>query len=268
MENTTAGTTHLIINDGIALLRWDNPPQNRMSPGLLEAFEEAIARIVADPSVRVVVFAADGDDFSYGGDITVWPGVSAAEMARRIQKANQRANLLELLPYPVISAVTGRCFGGGFEYVLRTDVIIAERGSVFRHSEQTIGVFTLLGGVQRVAERAGRTRAMKWALTAEEVPAEEMLNAGVITELVDEGTAFSRAMEWARKLATGPTLAHAAHKHLLRTWSTGGVVGADAEIPSLTEHIFNSNDAQMGIASANDALRRGIERPTLIFSGN
>ncbi|MBN9575124.1 enoyl-CoA hydratase/isomerase family protein [Alicycliphilus denitrificans] len=260
-------TTHLSIAGGIAHLIWDNPPQNRMSPGVMTGFENAIEAIKSDSSVRVVVFSANGENFSLGGDITIWPGVSPEEMAIRIQKSLARANLLEELPMPVVSAVQGKCSGGGFEYVLRSDVIIAERKATFRHPEQTLGVFTLLGGVHRVAERAGKTRAMKWALTAEEVSATEMLEAGVITEMVDNGKALERAMEWARELADGPTHAHAAHKELLRLWSAGGVPAADQGISDLTRKIFGTRDAQAGIDSAVNALAKGVERPALKFSG-
>ncbi|MET4578887.1 enoyl-CoA hydratase/isomerase family protein [Ottowia thiooxydans] len=260
-------TTHLKITNGIAHLVWDNPPQNRMSPGVMTGFETAIATIQQDSNVRAVVFSSTGSNFSFGGDITIWPGVSPEEMANRIRKSLARTNLLEQLPIPVIAAVQGKCAGGGFEYVLRSDVIIAEEQATFRHPEQTLGVFTLLGGVQRVAERAGKTRAMKWALTAEEVPAREMLEAGVITEVVSNGQALARAMEWARVLCDGPTQAHAAHKELLRQWSTGGVAKADASIPDLTQKIFATRDAQMGVQSAVNALTQGVERPTLTFSG-
>ncbi len=260
-------TTHLSISNGVAHLVWENPPQNRMSAGVMTGFEKAIEAIKNDKSVRAVVLSTAGENFSFGGDITVWPGVAPEEMANRIRKSLARANLLEELPLPVISAVQGKCSGGGFEYVLRTDVIIAERSATFRHPEKTLGVFTLLGGVQRVAERAGKTRAMKWALTSEEVSAAEMLEAGVITEVVDNGKALERAMDWAQELATGPTHAHAVHKQLLRLWSAGGAAAADAAIPGLTQTIFSTRDAQFGVESAVNALAQGVERPALNFLG-
>lgn len=260
-------TTHLSVEDGIAILRWENPPHNRLSSGVTGAFESAIEQIRGDKHIRSVVLTANGKDFSHGGDITTWPSVPADEMGRLLDRALQRANALERLPVPIVSAINGRCFGGGFEIALRTDVIVAERGATFRHTEQTLGVFTLIGGVQRVAERAGKARAMKWALTSEEVSAEEMLEAGVITEVTEPGNAFNRALEWARTLADGPTLAHAAHKQLLYAWATGGIAAADEQIPALAARVFGSEDAKKGIASAIDALKRGVERPVLTFAG-
>jgi enoyl-CoA hydratase/carnithine racemase len=64
-------------------------------------------------------------------------------------------NRFERMPLPVVAAVQGLCFGGGLELALRADVIFAASGATFGHPEQTLGIVTLLGGIYRVAERAG-----------------------------------------------------------------------------------------------------------------
>ncbi|MBT2302065.1 enoyl-CoA hydratase/isomerase family protein [Variovorax paradoxus] len=263
----TSPTTHLSIESGVARLEFDNPPHNRLAPAMLASFDEAITKIRQDSSVRAVIVSARGDNFSHGGDITFWPHVPPAEFQQRLAGAIERANLLEDLPVPTIAAVQGGCFGGGFEYALRCDIIIAADNARFSHTEQTVGVFTLLGGVQRVADRAGRARAIKWALTSERVSAAEMLSAGVVTEVVAPSDVMSRAREWAARFATGPTLAHAAHKKLLKAWSSGGIAAADAIMPGMTVGIFSSSDAKKGIASGIDALQRGVERPVIPFDG-
>lgn len=264
---TSLCTTHLSIKAGVAVLEFDNAPNNRLSRGLLSSFEDAITQLRQNDSVRVVILAARGENFSHGGDISIWPGVPPAEMRQRIIGSLKRANLLQDLSVPTIAAVQGDCFGGGFEYALRCDVIIAADNARFCHSEQSLGVFTLLGGVQRVAERAGRARAMKWALTSEKVGASEMLAAGVLTEVVATEDVMLRAQEWAARLSSGATLAHIAHKRLLQAWADEGIAAADNCIPELTETIFASADAKRGIASGLDALERGVERPTLTFEG-
>ena len=146
----------------------------------------------------------------------------------------------------MIAAVQGDCFGGGFEIALRADVIIATESARFRHPEATLGVITLLGGVQRVAERAGRARAARWALTAEPVSAAEALAAGVIAEVVPDDELESTTARWAQLLARGATRPHAAHKQLLQAWSDGGVEAADALIPELTTQLMRTEDAQRG----------------------
>lgn len=262
-----AGFAFTLDADGVASLTLSNPPQNRLSSGATADLRAAIERVGADAAVRALVIRAEGENFSYGGDISSWLEVDPAGIAAGVADGLARLREFEALPVPVVSAVQGICLGGAFELVLRTDIIVAAEGARFGHSEQSLGLITLMGGVQRVAERAGRTRAIRWAMTSERVPAAEMLAAGVVTEVVPDDRLLDAAYAWARRLAKGPTLAHAAHKAMLNAWSEGGIVAADAVIPALAERLWSTEDARRGIASAQDALRRGVERPVLDFDG-
>ncbi len=255
------------IDQGVATLLLSNPPQNRLNSATTADFRAAIGKIQTDRSIRAVLIRAEGPDFSYGGDISGWLDVDPAQIAANIAEGLGWFREFEALPAPVIAAVQGRCFGGAFEMVLRADIIVAAESARFSHSEQTLGLITLMGGVQRVAERAGRSRALRWALTSEQVPAREMLAAGVVAEVVADDDLLPAATGWARRLARGPTLAHAAHKQLLNAWSNGGVTAADDLIPGLAEPLWRTEDARRGIASAQDAIRRGVERPMLEFDG-
>ncbi|MDE1172669.1 MAG: enoyl-CoA hydratase/isomerase family protein [Parvibaculaceae bacterium] len=255
------------VEEGIATLLLSNPPQNRLNSATSADFRAAVETVQADHTIRALVIRAEGDNFSFGGDISNWLDVDPAAIGAGIGEGLQQLRAFEELRVPVISAVQGICLGGAFEIVLRTDIIVAAEDARFGHSEQTLGLITLMGGVQRVAERAGRARALRWAMTAERVPAREMLEAGVITEIVPNGQLVEAAYNWARRLGKGATLAHAAHKKMMNAWSNGGIAAADALIPELAEQLWQTEDAHKGIASAQDALRRGVERPILEFDG-
>ncbi|MEI9991612.1 MAG: enoyl-CoA hydratase/isomerase family protein [Rhizomicrobium sp.] len=255
------------VEEGIATLLLSNPPQNRLNSATSADFRAAVEKIQTDHGIRALVIRAAGGNFSFGGDIGNWLHVDPAAIGANIAEGLQWLRAFEELRVPVISAVQGICLGGAFEIVLRTDIIVAAENARFGHSEQTLGLVTLMGGVQRVAERAGRARALRWAMTSERVPAREMLEAGVITEVVADDRLVAAAYEWARRLGKGPTLAHAAHKKIMSAWSNGGVAAADAVIPALAEQLWKTADARRGIASAQDAIRRGVERPVLDFDG-
>lgn len=164
-------------SEHVAVLTLHNPPQNRigvpMTTELLAAVDEITAR-----GARAVVLHAEGPDFSYGGDIVPWEGQDVRELRASFELFLRAFNAVEQLPVPVIAAVHGLCFGGGFELALRADVLFAGESARFGHPEQTLGIVTLLGGIHRVAARAGRARAMEWALTSEPVPAAEMAQPG------------------------------------------------------------------------------------------
>lgn len=258
---------HYSIDAGLATFVLSNPPQNRLSADLVGGFAQAINAVKADSSVRAVLLRAEGDDFSFGGDISAWLALTPAQMGGMIAAGLQIGDAFEQLPVPVVAAVHGRCLGGAFEIVLRADIVVAGESAKFGHPEQTIGVVTFLGGAQRVAERAGRARAALWAMTSEQVSASEMLAAGVIAKVVPDAEVQSAAETLARKLARGPTLAHAGHKRLLEAWSRGGIGAADKLLPEMTEQIIASADARSAVEIATEALQRGAERPEMTFEG-
>ena len=256
------------VHDGrIARIKLNNPPENRLSTDLMGAFASAIADIEARRETRCVLLDAEGPDYCFGGDFTKWVGISDADIIAARMRGLEIANRFENLRTPIVTAVQGNCRGGGFELALRADIIIASEDAKFCHPEASIGIFTLLGGVQRVAERVGRTRAMQWALTTEVVGAKAALEAGLINEVVPRLDLQRRSEAFAEMLASGPTLAHVDHKMLLRAWSDGGVAAADALMPQMAVKTFASEDAQGSIKAATDAHVAGRPRPKYDFQG-
>ncbi len=253
--------------DGVATITLDNPPNSRLNDELLQGFVQAVLDLSKRSDTRVVLVKAEGADFSFGADITTWLDHTEESIATWITQSVQVANLLESLPVPVVAAVQGHCLGGAFELVLRMDFIIAADDAKFGHPEATAGMFTGLGGIQRVADRIGRTRAMKMALTSEVIGSQDALDFGLVNEVVPRAELHSQAEEWAARFGGGATLAHAAHKKLLHAWSNGGVLAADALLPELFGKCLVSEDAQGSLLGASEAVKAGKPRPAYAFKG-
>jgi enoyl-CoA hydratase/carnithine racemase len=254
------------IEDHVATLTLNNPPQNRIDEHMADELAEAVDA-VGRSDARVVVLHADGPDFSFGGDIVTWPDLDARELRTLFERHMSVFNRLEQLPLPVIAAVHGLCFGGGFELALRADVIFAGVSARFGHPEQSIAIVTLLGGIYRVAERAGRSRAFEWALTSEQVPAAIMAAAGVVNRVVADESLLDEATAFAQRVAKGPTRAHAAHKALLRAWAVGGVAAADEAMFDIALPLFESEDVRTTLPAAVEAFKAGRPRPAFDFHG-
>ncbi|MFK0153976.1 enoyl-CoA hydratase/isomerase family protein [Streptomyces sp. NPDC090493] len=255
------------IDDGLATLVLTNPPQNRIDPQLATELAEALEAI-GHSDARAVLLRAEGPDFSFGGDIVDWPDADVRELRALFERYMQVFNQLERLPMPVIAAVQGLCFGGGLELALRADVIFAGETARFGHPEQTLGIVTLLGGIYRVAERAGRARAAEWAITSEQVPARVMADAGVVNRVVADDALSAEATAFARRAAKGPTRAYAAHKALLRAWAVGGVAAADEAMFDIAMPLFETDDVTKGLASAVRAFKAKQPRPPVDFQGH
>jgi enoyl-CoA hydratase/carnithine racemase len=254
------------IDQRVATITLHNAPQNRIGNQMVEELAAAIAHIASSDS-RAVLLCASGTDFSFGGDILPWPERSRSELRATFERYMEVFNRFEQLPLPVVAAVQGLCFGGGLELALRADVIFASETARFGHPEQTLGIVTLLGGIYRVAERAGRARAAEWALTSEQVSAAAMERAGVINKLVADDHLLAHSRAFANKLAKGPTRAFAAHKLLLRAWANGGIAATDQIMFDIAMPVFDSQDATGGIASAVDAIKNARPRPVFPFEG-
>jgi enoyl-CoA hydratase/carnithine racemase len=146
-------------------------------------------------------------------------------------------------------------------------VILAGESARFGHPEQTLGITTLMGGIYRVAERAGRARAAEWALTSEQVPAPVMARAGVVNRVIADDALLDETTAFAGRVARGPTRAYAAHKALLRVWASGGVAAADDATLEMSMSLFETEDVKAGLPSAVNAFRAGKPRPVLDFQG-
>jgi hypothetical protein len=131
----------------------------------------------------------------------------------------------------------------------------------FGHPEQTLGIVTLLGGVYRIAERAGRSFASEWALTSEQIPAATIMKHGVVNRVVPDSELEQSARQLALRAAGGATRAYAAHKALLRIWAEAGVAAADTAMFDIAMPLFETEDVRCGIPSAVDALKAGRPRP-------
>jgi len=259
--------SHLTFSiDEIATIVLDRPPQNRIDDQMVDELAAAVTAIERS-GARAVLLRSEGENFSFGGDIMNWPEASIQELRERFDYYMSVFNRFERMPMPVVAAVQGLCFGGGLELALRADMIFAGESSTFGHPEQSLGIVTVLGGIYRVAERAGRSRAAEWALTSEKVPAATMGRFGIVNRVVADAELLQEARAFAQKIAQGPTRTYAAHKALLRAWAVGGVSAADEAMLDIAMPLFETDDVRRGLKSAVDALKAGKPRPVLDFKG-
>jgi len=163
--------------------------------------------------------------------------------------------------------VQGVAFGGGFELALACDFLVAADNAVLRCVEVTTAMLPIAGALQRIAERAGRARASRFAMLGEPISGHEAGTLGIATHVVPEKELATTAAALARQLATGPTRSYAATRTLLKAWSSGGVAAADLVMLDVAMELYDGPDAQRGFANTADAFNKDIEPPTLVFEG-
>src|SRR6266852_1054143 len=241
-----------------------NPPHNFLDKRFCECLADAVHE-ASESDVRVILVRAEGPHFSFGGEVREWRGKDINWFRTFVAEVNQSYRALEALRIPTIAAVQGITFGGGFELALNCDFIVAAENAIFRCVEVTTGMLPIAGALQRLAERAGRTWASRWAMLGEPITGSLAGQLGIATHVASEAEVAPTVEALAQKLAVGPTKSYAATRTLLKAWSAGGVPVADAMMLDIAMDLFNTEDCTRGFLNTAKAFDRDIQPPDMVF---
>jgi enoyl-CoA hydratase/carnithine racemase len=186
----------------VALVRVNRPDaRNALNKDVRALINKYFTDLSEDTETRAIVLAGGEKFFIAGGDIKEMnsrPTVSHAILA-------DRTTNLMMCKKPVIAAVNGYALGGGCEYAMQCDIVIASEGATFGQPEVKLGLVPGAGGTQRLPRVVGKHNAMYMLLTGRFVTAHDALRMGLISEIVT-GNCDARALEIAEEIAGLPPL--------------------------------------------------------------
>jgi enoyl-CoA hydratase/carnithine racemase len=199
---------HLIIEreENVAIVTINrHERRNTIAGKTLEELDAAFTALGADAGVgAVVITGAGGKAFCAGADLEEG-FIATQENVAEIVAAGQRVyQKIENFPKPVVAAVTGYAFGGGFELMLSCDISVAEENVTMGQPEITRGLMPGWGGTQKIPRIAGKSRAMEIMLLGGRMRAPELAAMGLVSRVVPKGEGLSAAKDIARKLAKQP----------------------------------------------------------------
>ena len=180
--------------------------------------ERELAAALDGDDVRTsacVVLTGAGRAFSAGADITEFRDRTPEAVSAYYRETGGVYERVAALPQPTLSAIHGYCLGGGLELALATDFRIADETAVFGFPEVSLGILPSSGGTHRLVRLVGAGRAKELFLLGGRMDAAAALAAGLVTEVVDAGTALGRALQVAQQLAELPPLAAALTKQAI-----------------------------------------------------
>jgi enoyl-CoA hydratase len=229
------------LEDGIALVAFDNPPRGYMNAAQTRELAETVSALASDTTVRVVVFTGAvpgvfvrhydvGEIIAVGERFSTAGLDEAALMAAGVagNEVTKVFDAIDTLAKPTIAAINGFCQGGGFELALCCDLRIAEPGDYrIGLPEVNVGIFPGAGGTERLPRLIGEARALELILRGRTVGPDEALALGLVHE-VAAGGAQARAMEIARELASQAPGALAEAKALVKNRAGRGIETAAA----------------------------------------
>ena len=179
---------------------------NALSAPMLGELLAAVEEIAAS-GARCLLITGDGRGFSSGADLASGGGLPDDVGAALEEYYNPLLEALFALPIPVVAAVNGPAAGAGCSLALAADLVVAGRSAYFLQAFVNIGLIPDAGATWLLPRLAGRARAMEMMMLGERIPAEQALEWGLISRVVDDEHLQSEAVALATRLAQGPTVA-------------------------------------------------------------
>lgn len=244
----TFETLDIVIEDGVAIVTLNRPDKlNPLSRKMLEELGEAFSGLRTDEAVRVVVLTGAGKAFCAGGDINDMLGGNLRldyVAGRTLGKTVQAISGIEK---PVICALNGIAAGGGAGLVLACDIIFASEKAKFSEIYTNIGMVPDMGNLWFLPRVVGPYKAKELCFSAEIIDAQEMYRLGIVQRIFPPEELMSKTLEFARKLAHGPTLTYKLIKTFIdRGWGMSLEQFYDLEALAL-EIVMKSEDFEEGM---------------------
>ena len=204
----------LDMKDAIAIITLNHPEVlNAMGIEMLSEVKHAIGMIeTPENSVRCLLITGAGRGFCSGANLA--PPSEGVEkdvqmVVREGLDATYNPLFLRLrdLRMPIVTAVNGPAAGVGMSLALMGDIILAARSAYFLQAFKRIGLIPDGGATYILPRLVGLARAMELSLLAERLPAETALEWGLINRVCDDDKLMTDALNYAKELATGPTVA-------------------------------------------------------------
>jgi 2-(1,2-epoxy-1,2-dihydrophenyl)acetyl-CoA isomerase len=167
--------------------------------------------------VRAVLVTGAGRAFCSGGDIAQMdPDRPPRESRRRMLKLLHEVFIpLAQLEKPVVAAVNGHAHGAGLSLAMACDLVFAARSAQFSLAFARLGLIPDCGALYFLPRLVGPARAKELVFSARRFGAEEAAELGLVHRVVDDAELLPTALEQARALAHGPTVALSMAKRLL-----------------------------------------------------
>jgi 2-(1,2-epoxy-1,2-dihydrophenyl)acetyl-CoA isomerase len=226
---------------------------NAFSLTMREELEVALARMEADPDVRVVILTGVGRAFCTGGDVRVMQDLIDADDIDRFEelvRAGARVvQLIDQMSKPVIAAVNGPAAGAGACLALACDLRLASETATIGFGFLRVGLHPDWGGSYFLPRLVGGALAAEFLYTGEMIKAERAERLGLFNRVVAHGELDSAARTLAGQVSAGPPGIVVDVKRTLRR-SLEGTLEEVLELETEAQlRAFNSPDFREGIVS-------------------
>ena len=243
LEPETYENLLLDVKDNIATVTLNRPEAlNAISMGLFFDIGRVFARIDDDASIWAVIVTGAGRAFSVGADLKERQTMTVADVSRRRRLAPCVFGGVARCRRPVIAAINGFAFGGGFELALLCDILIGAESARMSMPETSLGVIPGGGATQRLPRMIAPHKAKELIFTGRRFGAREAFDLGILNRLVPDADLMAEATAMATQmLANAPLALTQAKRAINASFNLGLDVGLEFEAEAY-QACLNSTD--------------------------
>lgn len=220
---------------------------NALNKVTIEELSQALQNAEGDNNVRVIILTGSGEKaFVAGADISEFADFNVEQGKALSKKGHDDLfNMIDRMGTPVIAAVNGFALGGGLELAMSSHIRIFSDNARVGLPETSLGVIPGYGGTQRLAQIAGKGRAMQMVLTAEMIDANTALNYGITNKVVPLEDLMPAAQKMASKIIKNSPMAIATAIQCINANYKSGVDGLSFEVGAFGD-CFGTEDFKEG----------------------
>ena len=208
------------FEDGVMTLTMNRPEaRNAMSGAMMSALREAVWRAADDPNVRCLVLTGAGGAFCAGGDVKGFASEAGASgkssvgspsyetAVQGLRQGMELSKQLHVMPKPTLAVIPGPAAGAGLSLALACDLRFCLESAKITTAFSKIGASGDYGGSYFLPRLVGAAKARELYFTADVISGKEAYELGIMTKVAGNDTFDLESREYARYLASLPTVA-------------------------------------------------------------
>ncbi len=254
------------IDEHVATIRLNRPEaMNALTREAYAQLESALKEAHSDPEVRCVIITGAGRAFCSGDDVKqIMLGEQRDESLQRLRDVRPRptpaAKAALECDKPIIAAVNGAAVGWGMDLTLFADIRIASSEAKFGELFIKRGLVSDLGGLWRLPSIVGPSKAAELLFTGDVIKADEALEIGLVSQVVEPDELIPAATAVAQKIALNPPIAMRYMKEGLRRSRHASMEEMGEYVGNSLAYLFTTEDHREGALSF-------VERREPVFKG-
>lgn len=233
--------------DNVGLITLNNPSRlNALGTRLLDRFVSVLDTAIADPDTSAIVLTGAGRAFCAGDDLKEfdWENVEEEAVRIHIKAIQQVTNRLMGCDKPIVGAIQGYAVGGGFEWLLNCDLVVAGDDLIAFFPEMDWGFFVTGGVTHLLPQAVGHQKATELLLLGERQTADVLYKLGLVNWVVPTQDVLPKALAVARQIAEKSRPSVARLKTMLTTDLATGLWDAVALEEQATIEAFLRPDSK------------------------